>query len=1228
MRISRCLATLGLLAGPLVANAGLVPVNGGQLVNDTDHNITWTADGNLFLTQATQSGDAAAFVATIISDWGMPFVSSSNYNNGASYSLTAADFDTNGGGMTWFGVVAWINYLNVTNYQGYSDWRFPNIGPAGTIPGICGGACYPSNSGEAISSSEWWELFFPELGGVQGTPISTTHNSNYALFSNIQGGYWSNGLGNDSVNTFADMANGFYNDGGQGRNYTTIIQAAWVVRSGLSVASPPPMAHLVLVPSGLLSFGDQVVGAVSPPQSVKVTSTGTGAATMTIAAAGDFVPTSNCPASLVPGASCTISVTFNPAAVDARTGSLTVNAGVVYSVALSGTGTIDVSVVASASTVTAGVPVTLTWTSSAGAACTASSSGSGDGWSGNLGASGTTSVTETSAGTYTYSLYCSEGSQGAVGQAVVINTVPSVSISANPTNLMYGEATTVTWSSTNADSCNASSNGSGDGWTGTKATSGTAAITESTVGQITYTLTCTSGPQSAKATVQVFNNAKPSSGGGGQMNLLSLLFMLVVFLFRCTAYRQKRPHFGTQNARSRPSWHIGVASFTATFCAAAAFAVVPCAVAQTYRVTNLSSLVSGGLIVGMNNSGEMAGNLPTPGNPLADLGGGFIYSKGSLTLIPGIGGQSSYASAINSLGQVTGNSNNHAFIYSNGVTTDIGALPTVDVPPTDGVAAGTSINDSGQVTGYSITEPNAPAGVPAISSAHAFLYSNGVMTDLGVGAYSSGLGINGAGEIVGGVGPNGAKQPFLYKNGAVTLIGPANSDQEKGNIAFGAAINNAGDIVGALIDGSKTPSLFAFIYSNGTITDLTQLGPGSSYLDQATAINDVGQALVQLNQVPYLYSGGVVKALSSLIDATDPVAGVVALKMGVAIYDDGSMLVTGNPSIFNSTPTSYLLTPLTLIFSPTALAFGGQLIGTVSPKQSVSIKNNAAAPIPIGSVIASGDFVSANNCGASLAPGASCTIDITFAPTAVDARTGTLTVSADFVYVVALTGTGTIGVAVVAGASTVTVGVPVTLTWTSTTGGAACMASGGATGDGWTGQLVASGTKSVTETAAGKYTYVLNCTLGSQSAQGQAVVTDTVPSVSLSANPTNLTLGQPTTLTWTSTNAASCTANSNAPGDGWTGPKATGGASASITETTVGLITYTLTCTSGPQSAQASAAVFDNAKPSSGGGGQMNLLSLLLLLGISGLHTVRTMSHRESDLRIRNRRLRKLIKYK
>jgi hypothetical protein len=535
------LLAIALLSGPLVANAGLVAVTGGHLVNDTDHNITWAADANLFLTQATQSGNPAAFVATIISDWSAPFVSASY--SGVTHSLTAADFDTAGGNMTWFGATAWVNYLNVTNYQGYSDWRLPDTGGAGSSPAYCGGPCYPSNSGYPISSSEWWELFSLELGGVFGTPLSTTHNASYALFTNVQFGYWSDVGPIDRTNDLFDIVEDFGVDGAQGRNYTTtIMESAWPVRKGLSMVPPPPMAHLVLAPAtGKLSFGNQLVGTVSPSQTVTVTSTGTGAAAIAVAASGDFVPTNNCPASLAPGANCTVGVTFNPTGVDARTGSLTVTAGAVYPIALSGTGTISASLVSSASTVTAGVPVTLTWTSSIGAVCTASGGATGDGWKGTLAASGTMSVTEATAGKYTYGIQCTQGSQTANAQAIVTDTVPTVSLSASPTNLSFGQPTTLTWTSSNATSCTASSNGAGDGWTGTKATNGTASISESTVGLITYTLTCSSGPQSAKASAQAFNNAKPSSGGG-EMSLVSLIGLFGILAFRTTRRRLKIEH--------------------------------------------------------------------------------------------------------------------------------------------------------------------------------------------------------------------------------------------------------------------------------------------------------------------------------------------------------------------------------------------------------------------------------------------------------------------------------------------------------------------------------------------------------------------------------------------------------------------------------------------------------------------------------------------------------------
>jgi hypothetical protein len=77
--------------------------------------------------------------------------------------------------------------------------------------------------------------------------------------------------------------------------------------------------------------------------------------------------------------------------------------------------------------------------------------------------------------------------------------------------------------------------------------------------------------------------------------------------------------------------------------------------------------------------------------------------------------------------------------------------------------------------------------------------------------------------------------------------------------------------------------------------------------------------------------------------------------------------------------------------SPTSLNFSGQLVGTTSATQKVTLTNSGSAPLSISSIAVTGDFAETNNCGTSLAAGASCSVSISFAPTASGTRTGSLT---------------------------------------------------------------------------------------------------------------------------------------------------------------------------------------------------------------------------------------------
>jgi hypothetical protein len=95
--------------------------------------------------------------------------------------------------------------------------------------------------------------------------------------------------------------------------------------------------------------------------------------------------------------------------------------------------------------------------------------------------------------------------------------------------------------------------------------------------------------------------------------------------------------------------------------------------------------------------------------------------------------------------------------------------------------------------------------------------------------------------------------------------------------------------------------------------------------------------------------------------------------------------------------------------STATIIFASQSVGTTSGSQAITMTNLGAAQMALGSVTISGDFAQSGSCSV-IAPGASCSLAVTFAPTAAGARTGTLSIvsnAAGSPYVVNLSGTGT-----------------------------------------------------------------------------------------------------------------------------------------------------------------------------------------------------------------------------
>jgi streptogramin lyase len=176
---------------------------------------------------------------------------------------------------------------------------------------------------------------------------------------NMTGANWTSiYLGaNSTPNSIAVDSSGMVLLGGGGARIVDNMTGVLTSSSALTQAYGPSYvfgATLVPLPSprpsalsfspATLTFASQDIGTTSSSQSVTITNFGGSRLDFSaISASGEFVETSNCPGSLVAGASCTASVSFAPKVAGPATGLLNLkddsgNLGASQAVTLSGTG--------------------------------------------------------------------------------------------------------------------------------------------------------------------------------------------------------------------------------------------------------------------------------------------------------------------------------------------------------------------------------------------------------------------------------------------------------------------------------------------------------------------------------------------------------------------------------------------------------------------------------------------------------------------------------------------------------------------------------------------------------------------------------------------------------------------------------------------------------------------------------------------------------------------------
>lgn len=248
--------------------------------------------------------------------------------------------------------------------------------------------------------------------------------------------------------------------------------------------------------------------------------------------------------------------------------------------------------------------------------------------------------------------------------------------------------------------------------------------------------------------------------------------------------------------------------------------------AQESRRLSLPPGAAGGIATAVTEDGSIAGAMYSGGFARA-----VLCRQGTCSSIDGLGGGDSYATAMNSRGQIAGgattaNGQGHAFRYDNRVVRDIGTLPggswsSAYAVNQSGTVAGTSETGSGDFRGFVWDEHR---GMQAIGT-------------LG-GRHSYAMAINGHGQVAGhSTSVSGYLEAYMYAEGALHRLGTLGGSQ-----SFAYGINSRGEVVGySWTGGDRTTS--AFLYRQGMLWDLNGLldGVNGWTLSEAYGINDAGQ---------------------------------------------------------------------------------------------------------------------------------------------------------------------------------------------------------------------------------------------------------------------------------------------------------------------------------------------------------------------------------------------------
>jgi hypothetical protein len=209
-----------------------------------------------------------------------------------------------------------------------------------------------------------------------------------------------------------------------------------------------------------------------------------------------------------------------------------------------------------------------------------------------------------------------------------------------------------------------------------------------------------------------------------------------------------------------------------------------------------------------------------------------------------------------------------------------------------------------------------------------------------------------------------------------------------GTVTLTPASNNFASVNVGLPSSATT-----FTLSNGT----------------ASTITGIVVSFTGTNASDFTRSGG---TCSTTLVASGTCTILVVFTPGATGVRTGTLNVANSSALQTSALSGTGVAPA-VTFAPTSVTFGNENVGSTSAARAVTLTNSGTATLTISSITLTGtnpgDFAQTNNCGTSVLASGSCTINVTFSPTAAGAQSANISVAdnaAGSPQTVPLTGTG------------------------------------------------------------------------------------------------------------------------------------------------------------------------------------------------------------------------------